>query len=287
MYVDSHCHLDRVDLRPYDGDFGRLMALTAEAGVSHMLCVAIDLGRYPAMRSLVDPYPSVAVSVGVHPNEGCDGAPVTEPSVEVLVALAEDARVVAIGETGLDYHYAQGDPEWQRARFRTHIRAARHGGKPLIIHSREAREDTIGILRDEGADAVGGVLHCFTETWEMASQGLDLGFYVSFSGIVTFKNAGALRDMPQRPKGHPRGASAKPRPMRVPVPGSCSGRVAGGDPEEPKVIGAGGRRQLGDGHPPQLGDTARHMGDKAGLVGLAPVGDGREIGRVGLDQEAV
>jgi TatD DNase family protein len=195
MYVDSHCHLDRVDLRPYDGDFGRLMALTAEAGVSHMLCVSIDLGRYPAMRSLVDPYPSVAVSVGVHPNEGCDGAPVTEPSVEVLVALAEDARVVAIGETGLDYHYAQGDPEWQRARFRTHIRAARHGGKPLIIHSREAREDTIGILRDEGADAVGGVLHCFTETWEMAEQGLDLGFYVSFSGIVTFKNAAALREV--------------------------------------------------------------------------------------------
>jgi TatD DNase family protein len=171
------------------------MEATAGAGVSHMLCVAIDLDRYPAMRALVDSYPNVAVSVGVHPNEGCDGTPVTEPSVEALVGLAEDPRNVAIGETGLDYHYGQGDLEWQRRRFRNHIAAARACGKPLIIHSRDAREDTIRILREEGAEAVGGVLHCFTETWEMASQGLDLGFYVSFSGIVTFKNAGALREV--------------------------------------------------------------------------------------------
>ncbi len=198
MYVDSHCHLDRVDLRPYDGDFARLMEATAGAGVSHMLCVSIDLGQYLAMRALVDPYRNVAVSVGVHPNEGCDGAPVTEPSLETLVALAEDPRNVAIGETGLDYHYGQGDLEWQRRRFRTHIAAARACGKPLIIHSRDSREDTIRILREEGADAVGGVLHCFTETWEMASQGLDLGFYVSFSGIVTFKNAEALREVAGR-----------------------------------------------------------------------------------------
>jgi TatD DNase family protein len=171
------------------------MEATAGAGVSHMLCVAIDLDRYPAMRALVDCYPNVAVSVGVHPNEGCDGTPVPEPSVEALVGLAEDPRNVAIGETGLDYHYGQGDLEWQRRRFRNHIAAARACGKPLIIHSRDAREDTIRILREEGAEAVGGVLHCFTETWEMASQGLDLGFYVSFSGIVTFKNAGALREV--------------------------------------------------------------------------------------------
>jgi TatD DNase family protein len=115
--------------------------------------------------------------------------------VDTLLRLAEDPRNVAIGETGLDYHYGQGDLEWQRRRFRTHIAAARVCGKPLIIHSRDAREDTIRILREEGADAVGGVLHCFTETWEMAKQGLDLGLYVSFSGIVTFKNAGSLREV--------------------------------------------------------------------------------------------
>lgn len=195
MYVDSHCHLDRVDLSPYGGDLGRLLEAGAGAGVSHLLCVSIDLDQYPAMRRLVDPYPHVDVSVGVHPNEGCDGAPVTEPSVDTLLRLAEDPRNVAIGETGLDYHYGQGDLEWQRRRFRTHIAAARACGKPLIIHSRDAREDTIRILREEGADAVGGVLHCFTETWEMAKQGLDLGFYVSFSGIVTFKNAAALREV--------------------------------------------------------------------------------------------
>jgi TatD DNase family protein len=195
MYVDSHCHLDRVDLRPYDGDLGRLMEATAQAGVSHLLCVCIDLDHYPAMRALVDPYTNVVVSVGVHPNEGEPDAQVTEPSAEGLSSLAEDPRVVAIGETGLDYYYGQGDLESQRSRFRTHIRAARLCGKPLIIHSRDAREDTIRILREEGAEAVGGVLHCFTETWEMARQGMDLGFYVSFSGIVTFKNAASLREV--------------------------------------------------------------------------------------------
>jgi TatD DNase family protein len=198
MYVDSHCHLDRVDLTPYGGDVGRLMEATGKAGVSHLLCVGIDLDQYPAMRRLVDPYPNVAVSVGVHPNEGGAGGQGTEPSVQTLVALAEDPRIVAIGETGLDYYYGEGDLEGQRSRFRTHIRAARECGKPLVIHSREAREDTIRILREEGAEAVGGVLHCFTETWEMAEQGLDLGLYVSFSGIVTFKNAAALREVARR-----------------------------------------------------------------------------------------
>ena len=193
MYVDSHCHLDRVNLTPYDGDFGRLMAATGAAGVTHMLCVSIDLPRYPAMRALVDPYPKVAVSVGVHPNEGTESGP--EPTVEALAALAADPRNVAIGETGLDYFRSEGDLEWQRARFRTHIAAARACAKPLIIHTREARDDTIRILREEGADAVGGVLHCFTEDWGMAKQGLDLGFYVSFSGIVTFKTAAALREV--------------------------------------------------------------------------------------------
>ena len=159
----------------------------------HLLCVAIDLEQYPAMRALVDPYPQVAVSVGVHPNEplGADA----EPSVAQLITLASDPRNVAIGETGLDYFRGDGDRQWQRERFRIHIAAARACAKPLIIHTRDAPADTIRILREEGADAVGGVLHCFTETWEIARQGLDLGFYVSFSGIVTFKTAAALRDV--------------------------------------------------------------------------------------------
>jgi TatD DNase family protein len=187
--VDSHCHLDRVDLGPYDGDFAALMAATEAAGVGHLLCVCIDLESYPAMLDLVRDYPQVAVSVGVHPSEQ-EGR---EPSVAELVELAAHPRNVAIGETGLDYFRATGDLEWQRARFRTHIRAAREAGKPLIIHTREAREDTIRILREEGAQAVGGVMHCFTETWDMARAAMDLGFYISFSGIVTFKNAAELR----------------------------------------------------------------------------------------------
>ncbi|WP_295459128.1 TatD family hydrolase [uncultured Thiodictyon sp.] len=191
MLIDSHCHLDRVDLTPYAGDFARLMAATREAGVSHLLCVSIDLPRYGAMRALIAPYPQVAVSVGVHPNESAGGS----PSVADLVALAADPRNVAIGETGLDYFRSEGDLEWQRERFRTHIAAARTCAKPLIIHMRDARQDCIRILREEGADAVGGVLHCFTEDWETARQGLDLGFYVSFSGIVTFKAAAPLREV--------------------------------------------------------------------------------------------
>lgn len=194
MFVDSHCHLDRVDLRNHDGDFARLVAACAEAGVTRMLCVAIDLERYPAMRALVEPFARIDVSVGVHPNE--EGG--EEPTVERLVALAADPRVVAIGETGLDYYRGEGDLGWQQARFRTHIAAARVCRKPLIIHTREARQDTIRLLAEEGASDVGGVLHCFTEDWETARQGLDLGFHISFSGILTFKSAAELREVARR-----------------------------------------------------------------------------------------
>ncbi|MTW20413.1 TatD family hydrolase [Allochromatium palmeri] len=192
MLIDSHCHLDRVDLKTHDNDFGVLMRACNEAGVARMLCVGIDLDAYPAMRRLVDPYPEVDVSVGVHPNESGG----EEPSVERLLELAADPRVVAIGETGLDYYRLEdGDSAGQHARFRTHIAAARACGKPLIIHTRQARADTIRLLREEGAEAVGGVLHCFTEDWEMARAGLDLGFSVSFSGIITFKSAESLREV--------------------------------------------------------------------------------------------
>jgi TatD DNase family protein len=211
MLVDSHCHLDRVDLTRYQGRFDALMQQTRADGVGHMLCVCIDLEHYAAMRALVAAEPDVSISVGVHPNEGPtsrlddesvgDGAGRLcrrEPTVDELLRLADDEKVVAIGETGLDYHYNDGDLSWQRERFRVHIEAARRCGKPLIIHTRDAREDTIAIMRDAAAGEAGGVMHCFTETWEMARAALDLGFYISFSGIVTFKNAEALRDVARR-----------------------------------------------------------------------------------------
>jgi TatD DNase family protein len=191
MLVDSHCHLDRVNLKAYDKDFARFMAATAESGVGHMLCVSIDLEHYPKMRALVDPYPQVSVSVGVHPNEPRSRS----PGPDELVELARDPRNVAIGETGLDYYRSEGDLGWQQQRFRDHIAAARACGKPLIVHTRDAREDTIRILREERAEEAGGVLHCFTEDWAMANRALDLGLHISFSGIVTFANAADLREV--------------------------------------------------------------------------------------------
>ena len=194
MLVDSHCHLDRVDLTPYDGSFDALMQAIRAAGVGHMLCVCIDLEDFEPMRARVAGQPDVSISVGVHPNE----RDAREPTADELVRLAIEAGAVAIGETGLDYHYNQGDLEWQRERFRVHIDAARQSRLPLIIHTRDAREDTITVMRDAGAEAAGGVMHCFTETWDMARAALDLGFHISFSGIVTFKSAEALRDVARR-----------------------------------------------------------------------------------------
>jgi TatD DNase family protein len=191
MLVDSHCHLDRVSLKPYQGSFEAMMAETTAAGVAHMLCVSIDLEHYAEMRALVDPWPQVSVSVGVHPNERNR----RDPAPEELVELASDPRNVAIGETGLDYYRSEGDLGWQQERFRNHVIAARACGKPLIVHTRDAREDTLEILRAEQARDVGGVLHCFTESWEMARAALDLGFYISFSGIITFRNADDLREV--------------------------------------------------------------------------------------------
>ncbi len=225
MLVDSHCHLDRVDLKSYDGDFARMIRACTDSGVNRMLCVSIDLENYPAMRRMVDPFPQVDVSVGVHPNHEA----VSEASVEQLVALAADPRNVAIGETGLDYFRGEGDLTWQQARFRTHIAAARACGKPLIIHTREAREDTIRLLKEEGASEVGGVLHCFTETWEMARQGLDLGFYLSFSGIVTFKAAAELREV-ARQVPLDRLLIETDSPYLAPVPYR-------GKPNEPRYVG--------------------------------------------------
>jgi TatD DNase family protein len=192
--VDSHCHLDRLDLAKLGGDLDTVMATARQQGVSHMLCVCIDMDNYPAVTTIANRYPNVFASAGVHPSE----KDTRDPEVDELVNLAQAAKVVAIGETGLDYFHGQGDLEWQRERFRRHIRAAKQCGKPLIIHTRDAREDTINIMREEGAAEIGGVMHCFTEDWAMAEQAMDLNFYISFSGIVTFRNADPLREVARR-----------------------------------------------------------------------------------------
>jgi TatD DNase family protein len=186
--VDSHCHLN---FAPLNAGLEDVLQRARDNGVEHMLCVSVTLETFPEIRALAHEHPQVFASVGVHPNER-EGH---EPSVEELTRLAGDDRVVAIGETGLDYYRSQGDMAWQRERFRRHIRAAKASGKPLIVHTREAADDTLRIMREEGAAGIGGVMHCFTESAEVARAALDLNFYISFSGIVTFRNAEALRDV--------------------------------------------------------------------------------------------
>jgi TatD DNase family protein len=188
MLVDSHCHLDFPDLIENEAD---VLARMAQNGVTHALCVSVKLETLPAVIGLAERHANLFASVGVHP----DNADCEEPDEARLLELASHPKVVAIGETGLDYYWHKDAPEWQRERFRTHIRAARRCAKPLIIHTRSSAEDTIRLMREEAADQPGGVMHCFTETREVAEQALDLGFYISFSGIVSFKNAEALRDV--------------------------------------------------------------------------------------------
>jgi TatD DNase family protein len=166
----------------------------ADAQVSHALCISVDLPDFPLVRQLAETHSHLYASVGVHP----DYEDTPEPTVDFLVEAAKHPKVIAIGETGLDYYRmadrAYADMEWQRTRFRTHIRAAIESGCPLIIHTRSASEDTIRILKEEGAERIGGVMHCFTESLEVAKQAIDLGFYISFSGIVTFKSAKDLQE---------------------------------------------------------------------------------------------
>lgn len=199
MYVDSHCHLSYPELA---AQVPQIREAMDAAGVDRALCVCTTLEEFEDVHALAMRYANFWASAGVHPdNEG-----VTEPTLEKLLELAARPRVVAIGETGLDYYQMDerkggrsvADLEWQRERFRTHIRAARRCGKPLVIHTREASADTIAILKEEGEDgspgSAGGVFHCFTETREVARAALDLGFYISFSGILTFKSAADLRE---------------------------------------------------------------------------------------------
>jgi TatD DNase family protein len=191
LLVDSHCHLDRLDLTPFGGQLDGALANARQHGVGHMLCVCIDLEHFTDVLEPARAHDNIFASVGVHPNEH-EGR---EPDVETLVSLADDPDVIAIGETGLDYFRSEGDLDWQRERFHTHIHAARQSGKPLIIHMREATEDTLRIMREADAGQVGGVMHCFAEDWDAARAALDMDFYISFSGIVTFKNANSLKEV--------------------------------------------------------------------------------------------
>ncbi|MEE9493505.1 MAG: TatD family hydrolase [Gammaproteobacteria bacterium] len=192
MLVDSHCHLDMLKIE--DTPIATFLENAAEQGIEHMLCVSVSLERFPAMLELVKDYPQISVSVGVHP----DYEDVSDPDEDTLVSLAADEKIVAIGETGLDYFRIEGDVEWQRERFRRHIRASKATDKPVIVHTRAAREDTLAIMQEEDARDAGGVLHCFTEDWEMAKKALDMNFYISFSGIVTFKNATDLKEVAKK-----------------------------------------------------------------------------------------
>jgi len=189
--IDSHCHLDRLDFERLGGTLDDVLAGAEEQGVTRMLCVSITLESFPMVLELAHRYPNVYASVGVHPNEpDCH-----EPDVEELVHLADDPKIIAIGETGLDYFRSDGDLEWQRQRFRHHIQAAVETAKPLIIHTRDAEQDTLKIMREEQASRACGVMHCFTGSRDMAQAALEMGFYISFSGIVTFNNADELRDI--------------------------------------------------------------------------------------------
>ena len=191
MFFDSHCHLDRIDLSDYDDDFDLLLSTIEAEGVTRMVCIGVTLESFDDMYRRIENYEQVYCTAGVHP----DYEDTTEPDVERLCELAQRERVVAIGETGLDYFHQPESPDWQRRRFVTHIEAARECGLPLVVHTRAAREDTLELLRRHDAKEVGGVLHCFTEDWEMARAAIELGFYISISGIVTFQQAQNVRDM--------------------------------------------------------------------------------------------
>jgi TatD DNase family protein len=191
MFIDSHCHLDFPDFKDCVPD---LLESMAQNSVSHALCISVELPEFPKVLALAEAHKNLFATVGVHP----DYPDTLEPTVETLVAAARHPKVVGIGETGLDYYRLTGDLEWQRERFRVHIRAARACGKPLVIHTRSAAADTLALLREEHGGEAGGVFHCFTEDWSVAQEALELGFHLSFSGIVTFRNAVTLKEVAKR-----------------------------------------------------------------------------------------
>ena len=194
MFFDSHCHLDRIDLDDHNHSFQTLLDTIHAAKVTRMVCIGVNLESFDAMYDCIKAYPQIYCSAGVHPGY----EKVQEPDVDRLCELAQKDKVVAMGETGLDYMGEHDDMQWQRTRFVTHIEAAKQVNLPLIIHTRNAKEDTIGLLRQHRAERPGGVMHCFTEDWEMAEQAIDLNFYISISGIVTFNQAENVRQVAKK-----------------------------------------------------------------------------------------
>ena len=191
MFIDSHCHLDRLKLTPYNDQLNGAIEAAHEAGVDTMLCVAIDLEHIEQVLSIAADYPSIYASVGVHPTSD-DGE---EPTIEKLISLSQREKVIAIGETGLDYFYGKEQSKVQQERFITHLVASKEVKKPVIVHTRDAKEDTLTLIDKHSDRDVAGVLHCFTEDWDMAQRAMDMNFYISLSGIVTFKNAVELQDV--------------------------------------------------------------------------------------------
>jgi len=195
MLTDSHCHLDKIDLTPFNDDFSSMIEAAKDFDVSQFLCVCIDTEHFQDVLKPAQEHSNIYCSVGVHPTHKESYA----PSVDELIELAKHEEVIAIGETGLDnFRCEDEDMTWQHDLFRTHIRAAIETNKPLIIHTRSARADTIRILKEENADKVGGVMHCFAEDWETAQQAMDLNFYISFSGIVSFNSAKELQEVAKK-----------------------------------------------------------------------------------------
>lgn len=189
--VDSHCHLDRLDLTAHSGSLDAALDAARQRGVSHFLCIGVSASNATAVKALAERYADVDCSVGVHP---LDVNPDGLPTLSWLLNALDHPHAVAIGETGLDYHYEPETADVQKASFRVHLEAAAITGKPVIIHTRAARADTLALLKDAALPQA-GVLHCFTEDWDMAKAALDMGYYISLSGIVTFRNADALRDV--------------------------------------------------------------------------------------------
>jgi len=192
MFIDSHCHLNL--LAEEEGGLEAVIAQAKANNVDHILCISIDKASCHDVINIAETYPDITASVGIHPNVDQQ----ENFTVDELISLASHDKVIAIGETGLDYFRSEGDLEWQRDRFRTHIEVGKQLKKPLIIHTREARDDTMDILEQEGAEQAGGIIHCFTENWDTAQRALDIGFYVSLSGIVTFKNAVELQEVAKK-----------------------------------------------------------------------------------------
>ncbi len=194
MLIDSHCHLHLLDLSIHNHQMDTVLKKAKALGVEKFLCVAINLESHETLATLVKQFEEIYISAGVHPSE----SPKKAIDLNLLQQQAQHEKVVAVGETGLDYHYNEGDLSWQRQRFAHHIQIARKVQKPVIIHTRDAKKDTIEIMQTEKIFECGAVMHCFTETWEMAKQAMDLGAYISFSGIVTFKNARALQEVAKK-----------------------------------------------------------------------------------------